>query len=375
MKLTIPATCTYRRAACSGYSFIRAGEGWDYHQCPCFLPLADGRLMICWWGYDFDECNNDGVLLYSHSEDQGETWDPPQIFMVSPNAVVSHLQFARPIEGEALMIYREGHYYGARADHRRRINLGSVSYAESPMHLLVKRSRDAGFTWDPPIEIDPVLVVGRDAPPYYGAPEQLLHLTNGDLLLLVGYMDPDRRQPEHYNISVLRSTDAGHAWTKVHDFTVPEARGAMEPSLAEVAPGRLQGVIRNKSGFLYEIAATEHGVRWEAPRRTALPTVESMARVLRLTSGRLLLVWNNQSSTTQQPRHPLAAALSEDQGRTWSPPRILADEVAANQLSNFHLTQTADGRILVCTSHYRALPPACSDLDLLVFDEEWVTKG
>jgi hypothetical protein len=375
VKLTIPATCTYRPGTCAAYSFTRAGEGWDYHQCPCFLPLADGRLMICWWGYDFDECNNDGVVLYSHSEDQGETWDPPQIFMASPNAVVSHLQFARPTTGEALMIYREGHYYGARADHRRRVNLGSVSYAESPMHLLVKRSRDAGFTWDPPTEIPPALVVGRDAPPYYGAPEQLLHLTNGDLLLLVGYMDPERRRPEHYNVSVLRSADAGHAWTKVHDFTVPEVRGAMEPSLAEVAPGRLQGVIRNKSGFLYEITATENGTRWETPRRTALPTVESMARVLQLASGRLLLVWNNQSSTTQQPRHPLAAALSEDQGRTWNPPRVLADEVDANQLSNFHLTQAADGRILVCTSHYRTLLPACSDLDLLVFDEEWVAKG
>ncbi|MFA6111711.1 MAG: sialidase family protein, partial [Candidatus Latescibacterota bacterium] len=316
MKLTIAAACTYRRAACSAYSFIRAGEGWDYHQCPCFLPLADGRLMICWWGYDFDECNNDGVLLYSHSEDQGETWDPPQIFIASPNAVVSHLQFARPTEGEALMIYREGHYYGARADHRRRVNLGSVSYAESPMHLLVKRSLDAGFTWEPPTEIVPALVVGRDAPPYYGAPEQLLHLTNGDLLLLVGYLDPDHREPQHYNISVLRSVDAGHTWAKVHDFTVPEERGAMEPSLAEVEPGRLRGVIRNKSGFLYEISASEYGTRWDAPHRTALPTVESMARLLQLASGRLLLVWNNQSSTTQQPRHPLAAALSEDQGRT-----------------------------------------------------------
>ncbi|MFH1568433.1 MAG: sialidase family protein, partial [Gemmatimonadota bacterium] len=78
------------------------------------------------------------------------------------------------------------------------------------------------------------------------------------------------------------------------------------------------------------------------------------------------------SSPTQQPRHPLAAALSADGGRTWDAPRVLADEVGANQLSNFNHLQTADGRILVCTSHYRAQLPNSSDLDLLVFDEGWL---
>ena len=94
--------------------------------------------------------------------------------------------------------------------------------------------------------------------------------------------------------------------------------------------------------------------------------------MLKLASGRLLLVWNNQSSTDQRPRYPLAAAISEDKGTTWGAAKVLADEVALNQLSNFNLLQTADGRILVCTSHYRAQPPACSDLDMLVFDEAWL---
>ncbi|MBT4500675.1 MAG: hypothetical protein HOC74_23290, partial [Gemmatimonadetes bacterium] len=87
---------------------------------------------------------------------------------------------------------------------------------------------------------------------------------------------------------------------------------------------------------------------------------------------RLLMVWNNQSSTTQRPRYPLAAAVSGDGGLIWRPPIVLADEIGANQLSNFNLLQMGDGRILVCTSHYRAQPPACSDLDMIVFDEEWL---
>jgi len=146
----------------------------------------------------------------------------------------------------------------------------------------------------------------------------------------------------------------------------------MEPSVADVSPGQLYGVIRNKSGFIYETGSFDYGQSWEEPRKTSIPTVESMAKVLRLASGRLLLVWNNQSSPTQQPRHPLVAAVSEDAGKSWGPAKVLADEVGPNQLSNFNLLQAQDGRILLCTSHYRAQPPACSDLDMLVFDEAWL---
>jgi len=328
---------------------------------------------MCWGAYDIQECSNDGVTLYSTSLDNGETWAAPQVWMASPNAVVSHLQFAR-VTGTArvLMVYREGHYYGAQEDTRRKTVSRWADYAQSPMHLLCRQSHDAGQTWDPPQEFDPPLVVGRDDPPFYGTPEQILELSNGDLLLLVGYMDPARRSPQHFNVSVLRSADGGASWIKSADLTVPEPRGAMEPSVVEVAAGRLYGVIRNKSGFLYETWSADYGATWEPPRKTSIPTVESMAKVVRLSSGRLLLVWNNQSSPTQQPRYPLVAAVSTDEARSWQPPKVLANEVGLNQLSNFNLLQAQDGRILVCTSHYRAQPPACSDLDLFVFDEQWL---
>ena len=372
MEIATITPCTYTPGQLSAYTFMRAGQGWDYHQGPILYPFSDGRILMCWGAYDIQECSNDGVVVYSFSGDQGETWEGPQVFMASPNAVVSHLQFAEVDNGEALLVYREGHYYGAREDRRRKASVGWANYAESPMHLLHKRSRDGGYTWDPPTAIDPVLVMGCDRPPYYGAPEQLLRLAGGDLLLSVGYMDPDRRDPQHFNVAFLRSADEGHTWVRTADLTVPEARGAMEPSVAEVEPGALYCAIRNKSGYLYETRSADGGRTWEEPVKTEIPTVESMARVLKLASGRLLLVWNNQSSETQRPRHPLVAAVSGNGAATWGPAKVLADEVGANQLSNFNHLQTADGRILVCTSHYRAQPPACSDLDLLVFDEAWL---
>ena len=59
----------------------------------------------------------------------------------------------------------------------------------------------------------------------------------------------------------------------------------------------------------------------------------------------------------------------------WGREKVLADEVGLNQLSNFSVVQLKDGRILLCTSHYTAQPPNCSDLYLAVFDEQWVAAG
>jgi hypothetical protein len=377
MQLGPITPCSYVPGKLATYTFIRAGQGWDFHQGPALTRFRDGRITMTWGAYDIQECSNDGVVVYSCSADSGETWDAPQVWMSAPNAVVSHPQTVE-LRGtdDVLLVYREGHFHGAGEDKKRKASTVWANYGRSPMHLLCRRSNDVGYTWDPAVAVDTTVVVGRHAPPFYGGPEQAILLSDGSVVLLVVYLDPDRRDPQHFNVAVLRAVDGAAAlamrWEKVADFTVPDDRGAMEPCVSEVEPGRLLGFLRSRSGFLYEIEATDFGRCWRAPRKTSIPSVEAMSKVLALSSGALLLVWNNQSSTTGLPRHPLAAALSVDRGRSWGSPRILADEIGANQLSNFGVIQAADGRILVCTSHYRAQQPRCSDLDMVVFDEEWL---
>ena len=149
----------------------------------------------------------------------------------------------------------------------------------------------------------------------------------------------------------------------------------MEPTIVELEPDELYCVLRNKSGYLYETMSHNGGRSWSTPAKTGIPTPESICKLLKLQSGRVLLVWNNQSSTTQRPRYPLVCALSEDGCRSWSEPRMMATESGLNQLSNFGVNQLGDNRILLAISHYYAIPPTTSDIDLAVFDEEWVLEG
>ena len=97
-----------------------------------------------------------------------------------------------------------------------------------------------------------------------------------------------------------------------------------------------------------------------------------MARMIKLQSGNLLVVWNNVSSTTQQPRYPLSAVISRDSGRSWGNPKVIANETGSNQLSNHGIIQLDDGRILLGISHYRDVRPMTSDLDMAIFDEMWL---
>lgn len=370
-KMSIPPI-EYRPRELTRATFVRGGDGWGFHQGPRFTRFSDGRLMMHWGVYDMQECSNDGAVVYSLSTDEGASWSDPKLWMKSPNAVSSHLSILELDDGKVLMAGTEGHYVGASEDAKYARVTKWADYASTRLTPFIRRSPDGGTRWTIPEEIPSELVTGRPVDSFYGAPYQILRLSSGMILLTIPYLHPDHMNPQHYNVAILSSADDGDSWQKSADFTVPETRGAMEPKIVEVEPDELYCVMRNKSGFLYEMRSTDGGKNWEDPQKTSIPAPESLPQLIKLESGRLLLVWNNQSSTTQRPRYPLAASVSADGGRSWDEPRILANEIDQNQLSNHDVIQLPDGRIIVGVSHYRAQRPACSDIDLYLFDEAWL---
>jgi hypothetical protein len=296
--------------------------------------------------------------------------------MVAPGAVVSHVfRTGLRDSDQVLMVNREGTYVGAKIDPVTRRVLKWADYAQSTTRIILRASRDDGRTWSFGMEIPPELIVPGYEPPFYGAPEDLLQLENGALLMAVCFLPPDKRDPQHYDVAFLHSRDEGSTWERTHILTVPEERGAMEPTIVELARDQLYCLLRTKSGYLYETTSSNGGSTWTPPAKTAIPSPEAICKLLKLQSGRVMLVWNNTSSTTQRPRYPLVCALSEDGCRSWSAPRIIATESGLNQLSNFGVTQLRDGRILLATSHYHAIPPTTSDIDLALFDEAWIRNG
>ncbi len=386
MKIARIAPLSYTPGKLGYFSFVRGGVGADYHQGPQFHVRASGELLVYWGAYDFDECSNDSVSLYSVSRDRGLTWSDPNLFMADYPGGPQRVMLLRLRDtSRTLMVVTQTKMDEITVDPARRVATAGSNYFRSRTRFHLRRSADGGRGFDRGEELSHRLIMGGQELPgvgCYGAAEELVQLQSGRIVAAFMYLDPDRSDAraqtvaaQHYTVACLLSDDEGRTWRRGGEITVDTPRGVMEPQIVETAPDRLFCLFRTKGGYLYQTSSADGGQTWSASTPSALPAPESIARMIRLLSGNLLVVWNNVSSVTQHPRHPLVAAVSSDGGATWSAPRSLADETGANQLSNHGVVQLDDGRILVGISHYHAIRPMASDLDMAIFDEEWLLRG
>lgn len=381
MRIARIAPLSYSPGKLEYYSFVRGGVGADYHQNPEFCQYANGDVLLYWHAYDFDECSNQGVKLFSVSRDRGCTWTDPQVFMADSPGGIPYTVLTRRLAGgnEAVMVVVQTRHHEIEIDPAARVATAGSDYFRSRSRVFVRRSSDGGRSFDHGAELPHREIAGGRLLPgvgFYGSVDCLIQLRSGRVLAAFMFMDPARsdgaRSAQHYTGVCMLSDDGGRRWRRSAEIAADTPRGVMELQVVETAPDRLFCLFRTKGGCLYRTESNDGGETWSRAAPSPLPAPESMARMIRLQSGRLLVVWNSVSSTTQQPRHPLSASVSADGGRTWSPPRTIADEVGTNQLSNHGLIQLDDGRILAGISHYRDVRPMASDLDLALFDERWV---
>jgi hypothetical protein len=381
MKIASIASLSYTPGQVEYFQFIRGGVGADYHQGPYFYQFPDGDLLMFWGVYDFDESSNNCVSLYSISKDRGITWSSPQVFMADYlGGVPFFVQMLRLRQSRrTMMLFARCRQDEIAVDEERRVATTYCDYFKSSTRFFLRWSNDGGRSFDHGREIAYTDICGEKVLPgvgFYGSLDLLMELVSGRILAAFMFMDPTRSDAEkriqHYTGVCLLSDDGGRTWKRSGEISVDTPRGVMELQMVETEPNRLLCLFRTQGGYLYQTVSEDGGATWGRSEPSPLPSPESMARMIKLQSGNLLVVWNNISSTTQQPRHPLAATISRDAGHTWSPPRVIADETGSNQLSNHGLIQLDDGRILLGVSHYRDVRPMTGDLDLAIFDEKWL---
>ena len=381
MKITRIAPLVYTPGKLEYSSFIRGGIGADYHQNPAFYQFSSGELLLYWNAYDFDECSNHAVKLFCVSKDRGLTWSDPQVYMADYPGGVADCVLKLRLQGseETLMLLTRSNYHEIEIDEESRVATAMSDYFQSKTRLFLRRSVDGGRSFDIAAELPYLTITGGKSLPgvgFYGSSDSFIQLKSGRVIATFTYMDPDRSDAksyrQHYAGASLLSDDEGKTWRRGGVMATDTLRGVMEPQIVEIAPNQLFCLFRTKGGFLYETTSSDGGETWSRTQPSPLPSPESMPRLIKLQSGRLLVVWNNVSTPEQLPRHPLAAAISEDGGRSWSEPRIIARESGSNQLSNHNVIQLDDGRILVGISHYHDVRPMTSDLDMAIFDEAWL---
>ncbi|QXD23559.1 glycoside hydrolase [Opitutia bacterium ISCC 51] len=163
--------------------------------------------------------------------------------------------------------------------------------------------------------------------------------------------------------SIYHSDDGGATWNAAHlekvpDHTItPPHQGlrwqnpGVEPTIVELKDGRLWCLLRASLDRHYETYSEDGGATWSRLRPSPFWGTITMKTFHRLPDGRLMLVWTNASPLPETPHHTreqgkkdwetgrqevftnrdtLHAALSYDEGKTWTGFR----EILRNRLRN-----------------------------------------
>lgn len=277
------------------YLVAPAGENNQRNSEADMLLLRDGRLLLAWIdfygpaGSDWAQARISG----RYSSDRGRTWGDK--FTLQENIGTMNVMepdLLRLKSGKVLFLFCRKN-------------------SEADCRPMVRLSGDDARTFSQPREM-PI----TPAPSYTGFNhDRAIQLKSGRILMPV-FFTPDYRIQKHILSRVYYSDNEGADWKPGTVVDLPESKaGAQEPGVIELKDGRVMMWMRNSLGKIYKAYSKDRGQTWSNPEPMNVQAPLSPQSIKRHPkTGDLLLIWNN----SPDKRYPLTAAVSRDEGQTWS---------------------------------------------------------
>lgn len=220
--------------------------------------------------------------------------------------------------------------------------------------LWTVRSLDGGYSWEAPVCV---------SEGYCGATTTMIQLDSGELVMAAQNLDYEAGR--HYSLT-YRSEDEGQTWQASNKLDIGgqgHHGGCYEGSLVELKDGRVWYLIRTNLDWFWNVYSEDKGRTW-TQLTPGMEASSSPGMLCRLQSGRLLLAYNPLTNT-QDGTAPRVAGLfsevaaswyraelcliwSDDDGQTWSKPKVLAQCDGA-WLSYCYLFEARPGEIWLTT--------------------------
>ncbi len=271
-----------------------------------FVRLGDGSVLAV-----------DATQVYV-SRDDGRTWRSQALFR-DPGKFAANFERAvvRTPGGVVVIAFTNARETVFKWNQKAG---GPLPDTRKPVYIV--RSRDDGRTWDQPRLL-------QDG--WCGALRQMIRLRTGRLVLASqkAVANPGR----HVSLTWI-SDDEGQTWRQSNLIDLGEYgrygdhAGGIEGSLLERKDGQLWLLLRTLRGVFTEAFSSDGGLTWENVQPSAIEASPAPGLLLRLHSGRVALFWNRWIDARRQigRREQLSLAFSEDDGRTWNPPIIVAKD-------------------------------------------------
>jgi len=298
------------------------------------LPLKDGSFLFVYTAVEDTALRYVGGagIAARRSTDLGRTWGDR--FIVQPRAGLGetgHPSLLRLDNGKILLAYDVQ-------------NLTTDSpNAGGDQHMYVRLSSDEGKSWTE--QLCATFMPGI----CHAMPDKAIQISTGRIIIPVESSWPVTGHG-HFVSLCFYSDDGGYLWLPSRNV-VDLGSNTTEPSVVELADGRLIMMCRNQLGYLARSYSKDKGLNWSKPELiTDLKASPTGFHAVRLpTTGDLLVIYCNNphrarlraegkkeetfvrvAQWTNYPlsavRAPMASAISRDGGKTWSEHRDITHD-------------------------------------------------
>lgn len=339
---------------------------WVHPKCSP-LPFGEASQIVALQNGDIARID-DGA--FQTSSDDGRTWTKP---------VPVVLNGAPSFKSAYLVVAKSGTLVLAYGDYEH-IKWGWNSAIGEPnddisLDVWTARSTDGGKNWTD---------AQRVLKGYDGGPMDVKQLSDGKLVIVL--QDMMREPGRHVSFTAV-SDDDGKTWRRGNIVDLGghgHHDGAMEGTTAELSTKRVLMLLRANLGEFWSAFSDNGGLYWRELRPSGIPASSAPGFLLRLSSGKLALVWNQpepdpaksrmgglgdySENRVSWDRAELSIAFSDDDARSWSAPVVIARQPDA-WLSYPYVIERRPGEIWVVTRYtvntktWKLLKPVCISLN------------
>lgn len=263
------------------------------------------------------------------SSDDGKTWSAPRaLFSENEGLTVSNER--------AILTTRDGTIIVGfmNLDERKwtwKNELHDAPGAKLPTYVM--RSTDHGKTWDN---------IQKLHDDWSGCVRDMIQTKEGRVIFTAMKM---LHNPGRHSVLTYSSSDDGVTWTASNLIDLGgqgHHGGVTEPTLIELADGRIWQLIRTNWGEFWSGYSNNGGRHWQILQPSGIPASSAPGLLTRLDDGTIMLLWNRTFPEGKESwelsggdglwsevpvsnyREELSLAFSLDEGKTWTKPTVIA---------------------------------------------------
>jgi|GEM_PF-347555 len=270
------------------------------HHGSSVLVQPDGTVLATWY-HGKGEKSKDSRLLWA-KKPKGEPWQPWAVLFDDPGKAEGNPTLWRSERTGELVVFF--------------VTLEGPAWEDGRIRAI--RSVDDGATWSAPVTLrDELDWMTRNKP---------LRLANGELLL------PTYDEALYCPSFLISADDFVADWIEIpfEGAELVKHPHQIQPTVIQRADGTIFALLRNTNPVVpqqaWEMTSADDGRTWSKAAASVIPNSSASLEMVEARRGVVALAFNNSVSG----RCPLAVALSDDEGRTWSAIANVLDDCLAS---------------------------------------------